>query len=147
MKKLLFIVFMGLSLFSSAQSGLMEVKSPHDFSQSCLRLEMFIKQAGLKLFAVYDHSSQAAAVGLPLDSVKVYVLGNPRAGTLLMQANPAIAQELPLRIGVYKRNKEVFLAYTNPQSWVNTYQLASQQALIDKMSALLAELCVKTALD
>ena len=58
--------------------------------------------AGVRLFATIDHSGEAERVGLVLRETKLLVFGNPQAGTPLMQANPLIALDLPLKILVWE---------------------------------------------
>jgi len=146
MKKLILLGLLAFTFQVHAQPA-RKVVSPHDYTTTCTRLEKAIRQAGLKLFATYDHSLEAAAVGLTLDSVKVYVFGNPKAGTLLMQTNPAIAHELPLRISVYRSKQTVHLQYIAPESWIQAYGLESQAALLARMEAILAGLCAEAVFD
>src|SRR5215472_4339259 len=51
-----------------------------------------------KLFAVVDHSGEAAAAGLKMPNTKLLIFGNPKAGTPLMLASPSAALDLPLKI-------------------------------------------------
>lgn len=146
MKKLILFGLLVFTLQVHAQS-MRKVQSPLAYSTTCSQLEKAIQKAGLKLFATYDHSLEASAVGLTLDSLKVYVLGNPKAGTLLMQTNPAIAHELPLRISVYRSKQTVHLQYIQPESWIQAYGLESQAALLAKMETLLAGLCADAIRD
>jgi uncharacterized protein (DUF302 family) len=57
----------------------------------------------------------ARAEGLELPDEEVIVFGNPRAGTLLMQADPRIGIELPLRILVWAGAQGVELGYDDPR--------------------------------
>jgi uncharacterized protein (DUF302 family) len=76
---------------------------------------------------------------MKLDSVVVYVFGNPKAGTPLMLENPAIAAELPLKITVYK-NGIVYLLYDKPTDWAIPYGIIKQKALLTKMEQGLEKL-------
>jgi uncharacterized protein (DUF302 family) len=55
----------------------------------------------LKVFAVIDHSGEAANAGLHLRDTKLVVFGSPAAGTPVMVAAPLAALELPLKVVVW----------------------------------------------
>jgi uncharacterized protein (DUF302 family) len=50
------------------------------------------------LFAVVDHSGEAAKAGLHMPNTKLLIFGNPKAGTPVMLAAPSAAIDLPLKI-------------------------------------------------
>ena len=50
------------------------------------------------MFAVIDHSGEAAKVGIEMRNTKLVIFGHPRAGTPLMLAAPDSALDLPLKI-------------------------------------------------
>jgi uncharacterized protein (DUF302 family) len=54
--------------------------------------------AGLQLFARIDHAALAAAAGLAMPPATVLLYGNPKGGTPVMVAVPAVALDLPLRL-------------------------------------------------
>jgi hypothetical protein len=58
------------------------------------RLEQVINGRGLKLFARFDHTDEAAAVGLSMPPAHVLVFGSPRAGTPSLAERYAIAPDL-----------------------------------------------------
>jgi len=62
------------------------------------RLLAAVAARGMTVFARFDHAAAARTAGLSLRPTEVVVFGDPRAGTLLMQAAPTLALELPLRI-------------------------------------------------
>jgi uncharacterized protein (DUF302 family) len=87
---------------------------------------------GLKLFAVIDHSGEAAAHGLELRDTKVVVFGSPVAGTPVMQAAPLAALDLPLKILVWDDDGQTRVSYTAPS------ELAARYGLSDELAARLA---------
>jgi uncharacterized protein (DUF302 family) len=87
---------------------------------------------GLKLFAVIDHSGEAAAHGLELRDTKVVVFGSPVAGTPVMQAAPLAALDLPLKILVWDEDGQTRVSYTAPS------ELAARYGLNDELAARLA---------
>ena len=52
------------------------------------RLTALLESKGVKVFAVIDHSGEAAAVGLALRDTKIVIFGSPLAGTPVMEAAP-----------------------------------------------------------
>ena len=87
---------------------------------------------GLELFAVIDHSGEAAAHGLELRDTKVVVFGSPVAGTPVMQAAPLAALDLPLKILVWDEDGQTKRRYTAPG------ELAARYGLDDELAARLA---------
>lgn len=96
------------------------------------RLTDVVTAKGLKVFAVVDHSGEAARVGLELRDTKLLIFGSPRAGTPVMVAAPLAALDLPLKVLVWDDNGQTKLSYTSPA------ELASRYALSDELSQRLA---------
>ncbi len=89
------------------------VRSTSDFASTDARLKAAIESRGLTLFTIVDHAAGAATIDLTLAPTKLYIFGNPRAGTPLMQANQAIGLDLPLKALVYETDEGVFVATPN----------------------------------
>ena len=51
----------------------------------------------VELFALVDHSGEAAKVGLKMPPTKLLIFGNSQGGTPLMLAAPSVAIDLPLK--------------------------------------------------
>lgn len=68
------------------------------FAPTLARIETAIESAGLTIFARIDHAALARSVGLDMPPTIVVIYGNPRGGTPIMQAAPAAALDLPLRV-------------------------------------------------
>ncbi len=69
----------------------------------------------MKVFAVIDHSGEAAKAGLAMPPTKLVIFGNPRAGTPLMLAAPSIAIDLPLKVLVAQDTAgNVSVSYNSP---------------------------------
>ena len=106
--------------------------SPWTVAETVSRLRDVIAAKGLKLFAVFDHSSEAKANGLTLRDTKVVVFGSPLAGTPVMQARPLAAFDLPLKVLVWDDDGQTRLAYAPPA------ELAARYDLDDELAARLA---------
>jgi uncharacterized protein (DUF302 family) len=100
---------------------------------------------GLTLFARIDHAAAARAAGLELEEELVLLFGNPRAGTLLMQEDPRIGVELPLRILIWTGASGVLLGYRDPRELGERYDVAAELRPILEQMAILLETLVDSA--
>jgi uncharacterized protein (DUF302 family) len=106
--------------------------SPRSVQETVQRMSELVSAKGLKLFAVIDHSGEAAAHGLELRDTKVVVFGSPAAGTPVMQAAPLAALDLPLKVLVWDDDGQTRVSYTAPS------ELAARYTLTDEHAARLA---------
>jgi uncharacterized protein (DUF302 family) len=99
-------------------------QSPYGVGETLNRLEQVISGRGLKQFARFDHSDEAAKVGLTMPPAHVLVFGSPKAGTPLMLASPLIALELPLRVLVWQdQGGHVWVSYTEPSYLAHRFDI------------------------
>lgn len=96
---------------------------------------------GFGIFAVIDHQKNAQKVGLTLAEQKVIIFGNPKAGTMLMQADAQVGYDLPLRIMVRSTKGKTVVEYRDPQVYTSMYDL-KDSPLPNKMAKLLHGLAV-----
>src|SRR5205085_12495031 len=92
--------------------------------QTVGRLSEAIERRGLTVFDRIDHAAAAREFGLELADEEVVVFGNPRAGTPLMQSDPRIGLELPLRILVWADVEGCLLGYRDPRELAAHYDVA-----------------------
>ena len=116
---------------------MISVVSSSGFSETLARLLDAIARKGLTVFAQIDHAAAAREVGMDLANEVLVVFGNPRAGTLLMQDDPRVGIELPLRVLVWEQGGESVVGYNNPKRLADSYKLTAQAPTLDTMSALL----------
>lgn len=128
----------------ASMAGLVSRKSAHDAAETARRFRLAAEQAGLTIFAEIDHGRNAAEVGLPLGPCILLVFGNPRAGTLLMQANLQAGLDLPFKALAWTdENGDTWLGWNDPQWVAERHGLgaASQQTVaaiaagMDRLSA------------
>jgi uncharacterized protein (DUF302 family) len=97
-------------------NGLIAVASRHSLEDTVRLLETAFAEKGLRVFAVIDHSGEAAKVGLTMPPTKVLIFGNPKGGTPLMVAAPSLAIDLPLKALVAEdAAKKVWVTYNSAQ--------------------------------
>jgi Domain of unknown function DUF302 len=80
------------------EAGIVSIPSNHSVDETVDRLKNILQSKEITLFAVIDHSGEAAKVGLKMPPTKLLIFGNPKGGTPLMLAAPTIALDLPLKI-------------------------------------------------
>jgi uncharacterized protein (DUF302 family) len=92
------------------------------------RLKAAIRAGGVKLFAVIDHSAEAAVAGLELRDTKLLVFGSPQAGTAVMAARPLAALDLPLKLLVWDDAGRTSASYVPPSALAARYGLTDALA-------------------
>jgi uncharacterized protein (DUF302 family) len=99
-------------------SGLVSIPSAHSVDDTVARLTELLASKGVKLFALIDHSGEAAAAGLHMPPTKVVIFGSPRAGTPLMLASPSAAIDLPLKLLVAEDANGAVTVTWNSPAWL-----------------------------
>jgi len=114
---------------SPTDSGVVRIASQHSVAATMERLEGALRERGILIFAQIDFSGDAARAGLTMRLERLLIFGNPKAGTPLMQAEPAVGLDLPLKTLVWEDAEgEVWIAYNDPQYVVRRYGLADALA-------------------
>ena len=100
----------------AADNGLANIPSKYSVPETLDRLESIVKKHGLTVFARIDFSGDAEKAGLKMRQSQLLIFGNPKAGTPLMVASPAIAIDLPLKALAWEDpNGKVWLSYNKPE--------------------------------
>jgi uncharacterized protein (DUF302 family) len=126
-----------LSLFvvtttALADSGLTVKESPYGVKETLYRLEGVFKKKGVTIFARIDHAAGAAKVGAKLAPAEDILFGNPKLGTPLMQSQPKIGIDLPMKVLVWEDGSgKVRLAYTPADVLAKHYGTCRMFAGID----------------
>jgi uncharacterized protein (DUF302 family) len=121
-------------------------RSASGYGETVRRLLEAIESRRLTVFARIDHAAAAREAGLELADEQVVLFGNPRAGTPLMQGDPRIGVELPLRVLVWADENGVLLGYRDPRDLAGTYAIAAEhQPILKEMAELLSDLVGEAA--
>jgi uncharacterized protein (DUF302 family) len=83
-------------------SGLVDLPSNHSVDETVKRLRRILQAKGINLFALIDHSGEAAKVGMEMRPTKLLIFGNPKGGTPVMLASPSSAIDLPLKTLIWE---------------------------------------------
>jgi uncharacterized protein (DUF302 family) len=109
-------------------TGTVTKASPGSVEETVARLADLVAARGMQVFAVVDHSGEAARVGLELRDTKVILFGSPAAGTPVMAAVPLSALELPLKVLVWDDDGQTKVSYTAPETLAERFGLPLELA-------------------
>lgn len=124
-------------------SGISTIPSRYSVDEIVARLENLLREKGIKLFALIDHSGEAEKAGLKMPPTKVAIFGSPKAGTPLMTAAPSIAIDLPLKLLIAQdADGAVSVSWNAPAYLASRHglpqDLISNIAVIEKLAAAIA---------
>jgi uncharacterized protein (DUF302 family) len=114
--------------------------SSKGYAETLNQLLDAITSRGLTVFAQFDHAAAAREVDMDLAPEVVVVFGNPRSGTPLMQTDPRIGIELPLRIVLWDSNESPVIGYNDPRELTEIYEVGEYAQTLDAMAELLEAL-------
>src|SRR5580698_2055933 len=101
---------------ASLDNGVIDTPSNHSVDESVEKLKNILRDKGINLFALIDHSGEAEKAGMKMPSTKLYIYGNPKGGTPVMLAAPSIAIDLPLKVLVWEDSRgKTWLSYNSPE--------------------------------
>jgi len=131
MNKIINITLLTLTLVGCQNTDILTtIESQNDVSTAVHKLETIIRTKGLTHFSTIDHKDNAEKIGLELNPDTVVIFGNPKVGTLLMQCNPSLGIDLPLRILFKTDDKgETTISYFNPELWELKYNITDKKCL------------------
>jgi uncharacterized protein (DUF302 family) len=97
---------------SDQNPGITSIPSHHSVDQTVEAITRILAAKSVTLFALIDHSGEAANVGMTMPPTKLLIFGNPLAGTPIMLATPSAALDLPLKLLVHEDNAgNVWITY------------------------------------
>jgi uncharacterized protein (DUF302 family)/uncharacterized membrane protein YidH (DUF202 family) len=133
-----------ISMAPNLEQGIVRTPSKLSVDETVARLQVILQAKGVKLFAVVDHSGEAASAGLKMPNTKLLIFGNPKAGTPLMLASPSVALDLPLKILVAEDGAgKVWIFYNAPAYLQARHNLPPELlpniAVIDTLAVKAAE--------
>jgi uncharacterized protein (DUF302 family) len=120
--------------------GIVDRTSNHSVDETASRLQAMLREKAITLFAVIDHSGEAAKVGMAMRPTKLLIFGSPKAGTPLMLASPSSAIDLPLKILVWEDEAAtVWVSYNSPEYLITRHHLPKELIQNIAAVAILAE--------
>jgi uncharacterized protein (DUF302 family) len=127
-----------------ANNGIIDKPSKHSVDDTLGKLQNILEAKGIAVFALIDHSGEAAKMGMKMRPTKLLIFGNPKGGTPLMLAAPSIAIDLPLKILIWQDDQEkVWVSYNTPEYLAERHglppHLAQNIGFIETLAANIAE--------
>lgn len=116
-----------MSMPALADKGITSKPSNHSVQETVERLKNILQAKAVTIFALIDHSGEAAKVGMKMPDTKLLIFGSPKAGTPLMLAVPSSAIDLPLKILIWEDGEgKVWVSYNSPTYLQKRYNLPSE---------------------
>lgn len=117
------------------QNGLISILSNYSVAVTVERLKEALQSKGIALFALIDHSGEAAKIGIDMRDTKLLVFGNPRAGTPVMLAAPSSAIDLPLKALIAEDGDgRVWLSYNDLTYFAERHAVPAR--LLDNLAGI-----------
>lgn len=117
--------------------------SVHSYEKTIDDTRSVLTAVGQTIFAQIDQAAAATAAGLRMRPTTLFVFGNPKAGTPLMDATPLIGLDLPLKLLVWRDDDGATnVAYRTMASIAANYGLdgaSDRFAQIDRALATLVD--------
>lgn len=136
---LLPILFFFLINIANGQELIVKI-SDNNQKETIRKLKSEMKSKDLNVVQHVKHSEAAKKANLNLSPTDVIIFGNPEVGTKLMQADPKVAIELPLKILIWEENGITHVAYQDPNRLMQSYQLTNQRDVLTKMRQVLEDI-------
>lgn len=121
--------------------------SPHGVATTADRLEALIEESPASVVARIDHQAAAQGVGLEMAPATVLIFGNPALGTPLMQADPRVALDLPLRVLVWQDETGTNIGYLSVEALARRYDISRAADALSSIGGALDKMTDKAAAD
>ena len=124
------------------KQGIVEFKCKGSFDKVYSAVQWFLEDnSSLSIIAEIDHQANAKSVDMELSPCKLIVFGNPKVGSQLMQSNPAIGLDLPLKLLIFEdENGSTVIAYNEPAFLANRYGISDKSEITLNMSKIILEI-------
>lgn len=120
-------------------------RSAHNVAATVELLTAALARRGVTLFATIDHAAGARQAGLELDDEVLLVFGDPATGTTLMQADPHVGLDLPLRMLVWSQAGTTSIGFRDPRVLGVDFDLAAHLDVLGNLGGLLEQLAAEAA--
>ena len=134
----------GSIVASATKKGIIDKPSNHSVEQTVEKLKNILQSKGVTLFALVDHSGEAAKAGMKMRPTKLLIFGSPKAGTPLMLAAPSAAIDLPLKILIWEDDQaKAWVSYNSPDYLMERHglprELLQNIAVVETLAEKAAE--------
>ncbi len=92
--------------------GIITGRTIYSVKETIDKLQTLIEANGATIYARIDQQAELAKAGITIKPLEFLLFGNPLAGGKLIQANPLVALDLPLKIIAWEdEQQQVWMAY------------------------------------
>ncbi|MBA3899289.1 MAG: DUF302 domain-containing protein [Bacteroidetes bacterium] len=141
MRNLVAVIMIFLWFSALSAQDLIVKTGNKNVSETVEALEKRILEKGFTIVQKVNHAKAAEKQELTLAPSIVIIFGNPKVGTKLMQENPNVAYDLPLRIAVFENKKgETTITYRNGDFLAKQYELDNAKDILEQMNKVLDEI-------
>ena len=127
------------------QQGLVVIDSSNTMAETEKRLIVALDAGGLKVAARIDHEANAKSVGLDLAPTVLFIFGNPKAGTGLIEKERTVGIDLPLKILVWDDKGKVKIAYNDPTYIARRHRIDLSLPVLSQIAAALQRFATAAA--
>ena len=124
---------------------MVELTASGDADQVKVRLREALDEHDLQLFARIDHATGARKADVELEANVLLIYGNTSVGTPLMQADPHVGIELPLRMLIWQDPDGTHVGYLEPRGLAIRDALDGHEQTLERQAAVLAKLAAAAA--
>jgi len=126
--------------------GMVTIESRYSVQVTAQRLDKILEDKEMTVFSRIDHAAAAAGIGEKLRPAILFIFGNPKAGTVLMQCGQTAGIDLPLKILVWEDESGlVKLSYNDPRYIADRHGISDCGEILEKMTAALKGITEKAA--
>ena len=120
---------------SIENNGIVDVLSNYPVDRTVENLQRILTSKGIPVFALIDHSGEAAKIGVKMLPTKLLIFGSPKAGTPIMLVAPTAALDLPLKVLVWQdRSERVWMSYNSVDFLRSRHEIPAE--LLQKISVV-----------
>ncbi|NBC04769.1 MAG: DUF302 domain-containing protein [Bacteroidetes bacterium] len=129
-----------------AQDGMISFQSSYSVEDTANRLENILEANGITIFDKIDHQQGASSVDLELLPTTLFIFGNPKLGTPIMQCSQTAAIDLPQKMLIWENSKGVTqIGYNSPDYIKNRHSITDCNEVIKKIENALHNFAVSAA--
>lgn len=147
MRTLIVMILLSITNYASV---LTKIQSRFDVNTTIANIAASIQsrsESGLRVVTIVDHAQNAKEVDLELRPTQVIFFGNPNAGTPLMNIDPRIAYELPVRIMAYEDAEgTTWIAYKETTELSQRFEL-NDNPVPENVAGLMKTLAMENAVE
>ncbi len=101
------------------------------------KIKSYLEEQGMYYPHIVDHQTAAQNAQIQLQPVYLVIFGNPKEASYLMQENPEVGIELPLKALIYQdTEKRTWVLYKDMNYLKDLYFLKDPNGVIDQMNKL-----------